>query len=199
MQKKNNNLNEYDEAFKLLRSSLEIDIKISDNNWNQIQDEVIYKYAARNTVLLDCGSIESSARYLVDGVIKIIYNDHTSYVFDFRTKGDFLCDAQSFLKNKETIYTFEAVTECKWMEIKAIDFVPILQANNELMSSMTQKIADYAQRGHERAAFLRINSAEDRYCEFCKTHTEVIKYAKLGDIASFLDITPQSLSRIRKK
>jgi CRP-like cAMP-binding protein len=199
MQKKNNNLNEYDEAFKLLRSSLEVDIKISDNNWNQIQDEVIYKYAARNTVLLDCGSIESSARYLVDGVIKIIYNDHTSYVFDFRTKGDFLCDAQSFLKNKETIYTFEAVTECKWMEIKAIDFVPILQANNELMSSMTQKIADYAQRGHERASFLRINSAEDRYCEFCKTHTEVIKYAKLGDIASFLDITPQSLSRIRKK
>jgi hypothetical protein len=80
MQKKNNNLNEYDEAFKLLRSSVEVDIKISDINWNQIQDEVIYKYAARNTVLLDCGSIESSARYLVDGVIKIIWGIRSSPV-----------------------------------------------------------------------------------------------------------------------
>lgn len=56
----------------------------------------------------------------------------------------------------------------------------------------------YLNKCYDRASFLRNMNADERYTEFCKLKPQIIKFAKQCDIASYIDITTQSLSRIRK-
>jgi len=57
---------------------------------------------------------------------------------------------------------------------------------------------------HFIATHKRINdtlsaSAEERYLVFLKTYPSLVEQVPQGHIASYLGITPQSLSRIRKE
>ncbi len=198
MQEQKVSLNSNNEILSLFRKRLEYDSKMTDNEWNLIHERISFRSAERNTVLLAHGNVESSVRFLLNGVLKIIHHNLESYVFDFRTGSDFLCDTQSLMKQEKSNFTFKTITKCEWIQIESADFLQLLKQNNTLLNSMVKSVADYAQRAHERAAFIRIHSAEERYVAFCKSFPDVIKYAKIGDIASFLDLTPQSLSRIRR-
>ena len=49
-----------------------------------------------------------------------------------------------------------------------------------------------------RVMSIHTETAEERYLNLIKEHPLLFQKAKLTHIASFLGITPQSLSRIRK-
>lgn len=183
----------------VLRNRLEANNKIPDDVWIMLREMLAIQSAGKNTVLLDYGNHETVARFLVKGLLKIVYHDAESYVYDFREKNDFLCDVHSLVGRKRTGYTFTTITECEWIELNSEDLLHLSQRDSSVMSSLLKRSTEYYEKGSERLAFLRIKNAEERYREFCQMRPEVVKYAKLIDIASFLDITPQSLSRIRKK
>jgi len=65
-----------------------------------------------------------------------------------------------------------------------------------LMSKALNNYLDTIQKQH---SFIHLNAAKERYDIFCAQFPEILKYCSLGDIASFLGITQQSLSRIRKE
>lgn len=46
---------------------------------------------------------------------------------------------------------------------------------------------------------LQFETAQDRYEQFLKEHPEIVLRAPLGDIASYLGISPQTLSTIRSQ
>lgn len=51
----------------------------------------------------------------------------------------------------------------------------------------------------ERITSLHIESAEERYQSLIKMHPEILQRVSLGQIASHLGITQETLSRIRKR
>jgi CRP-like cAMP-binding protein len=52
---------------------------------------------------------------------------------------------------------------------------------------------------HQRINEALSRSAEDRYLKFIKTYPKLLEQVPQSQIASYLGITPQSLSRIRKE
>lgn len=52
---------------------------------------------------------------------------------------------------------------------------------------------------HQRVADSLSESAEERYLKFIKTYPKLFEQIPQNQIASYLGITPQSLSRIRKE
>jgi CRP-like cAMP-binding protein len=52
---------------------------------------------------------------------------------------------------------------------------------------------------HRRISYTLSASAEERYLAFLKTYPELAEQVPQHEIASYLGITPQSLSRIRKE
>ena len=52
---------------------------------------------------------------------------------------------------------------------------------------------------HKRVAESLSESAEERYLKFIKTYPKLFKQVPQNHIASYLGITPQFLSRIRKE
>jgi Mn-dependent DtxR family transcriptional regulator len=52
---------------------------------------------------------------------------------------------------------------------------------------------------HRRVQESLTSSAEERYLKFIKTYPSLVEQVPQNQIASYLGITPQSLSRIRKE
>ena len=181
---------------KILRDLVYNKLCLDDNDWEQLKPGFAFKRARASTLLLQNNGYELCARFIVKGIVKITHHTDTPYVFDFREENDYLCDVGSLMNRTRSCFSFETVTSCEWIEA---DTGSLKDSNNRIMQRFPVLMQEYLNKGYERASFLRIPNAEKRYAEFCRLRPQVVKYAKQGDIASYIHIATQSLSRIRNK
>ncbi len=75
-----------------------------------------------------------------------------------------------------------------------------LAANNiRIMKMLNQSYKQIIAEAGERIRFLIAHVPEERYMHFCKTYPNLEQRVKQKDLASYLGITPSSLSRIRAR
>lgn len=179
------------------RSLFEQHFDLKDEEWELIRNNLTYHTAGRNVVLLPAGEVETTGRLILKGLIKVTVKEHhpDPYVFDFRKQGDYLCDVVSLIQKSKSSFSFKTLTPCEWLEINLSELTIL---NETTFNMFIRIILGQLQRGYDRTAFFRISPGEDRYMLFCKQYPEIVKQVKLSEIASYLNITPQSLSRIRK-
>jgi len=68
----------------------------------------------------------------------------------------------------------------------------------EILQFCAVGVANYLGMPHYKQALLRTLDAQERYKHFLKEFPSVALEVKLEDIASYIGVTQQSLSRIRK-
>ncbi|MCK3683260.1 Crp/Fnr family transcriptional regulator [Maribellus sp. YY47] len=154
---------------------------------------------SKGTKLLDYMRVERAVRFLGKGIVKC--EDHfngKSFVYDFRVAPIILCETVSFFNVSPSRITLEAVTDCEFIELPGDPFFPLIYSNPDLAKFAINGVANYLGMTHYKVALLRTMSADKRYKQFLREFPEVAKYCELKDISSYLNITPQSLSRIRK-
>jgi len=172
---------------------------ISNESWMKMRELMRFYKVEKGTRLLDYMRVERTLRFLVKGIVKC--EDHfngKSYVYDFRVAPIILCETVSFFNNSPSRITLEAVTPCEFFELSAESFLPVVYSNPDLAKFATTGVANYLGMTHYKMALLRTISADKRYKQFLREFPAVAKYCELKDISSYLHITPQSLSRIRK-
>lgn len=163
-----------------------------------LRNEMIFRSAPKNANLLTPSNVEHSFRFLVKGFLKVVFHSKESYVYDFRKKGDFLCDFISLIGKEKSNYSFITISNCEWIEIDGKKLLGLLESYPGIFSAFSKAAVEYTKKGQERNAIIRINNAEKRYLDFCESFPEISKNVKIGDIASYLDLALPSLSRIRK-
>lgn len=169
---------------------------LSRDEWEVLKKTVKQRRVKKHVTILQNGDRELFGRYIISGVIKITSYSGDPYIYDFISAGNYLCDIVSLVKQYKTEFSFETVTDCTWLEIDAHS---LIRLNAKITNAFSMMAIEHIENEHKRNTFLRIRNAEIRYLEFCRLRPNVVQVAKLGDIASFLDITQQSLSRIRRK
>lgn len=151
------------------------------------------------SIILERNHFENELRYITNGLVKITYHNGLEYyVYDFRDQNNLLCDTVSLFYKQLSHFSMETITNCSILKIDRAKLISILQENRELQELMILMLNTYMNKYHNRQCYFRSLSADERYSQFCKEFPNAIKYAKLRDIASYLCMTQQSLSRIRK-
>src|ERR1700761_4293697 len=151
--------------------------------------------------LLREGSVCKYASFVVKGCLKTYYLNENGqeHIIDFSIEEWWADDLYSFLTQ----------TPCK-SNIKAIENTDILQISKPDLESLYQKIPKFERffRILFQNAYItqreQINqalsaSAEERYISFKKQKPYAEKRFSQKDIASYLGVTPQFLSALKKK
>ncbi|HPE77430.1 MAG TPA: Crp/Fnr family transcriptional regulator [Draconibacterium sp.] len=173
---------------------------VSATSWQATCNIMNYRMMKKGERLLDYMKVESAVRFLTKGIVKC--EDHfneKSFVYDFRVAPIILCETVSFFNTIPSRITLEAVTDCEFIELPRVPFVKILFSHLDLAEFATKGVANYLGMTHYKQALLRTLDAEQRYKHFLKEFPGVALKAKLSDIASYIDVTQQSLSRLRKE
>lgn len=144
--------------------------------------------------------------FLVSGTAKSYYIDEhgktSTWMFHFNDRNSnpknlFLVDYKSFLGGQDSSISIESVTE-----IKAIQFskeqVDLLLAHSLVYARWTSKLNEAAfVITYDRVFTLLTLSAKARYEKLLAEEPYLLQLFSNYDIASYLGVAPQSLSRIR--
>jgi len=147
------------------------------------------------------GKVCNQVAFLQNGKLRVFYNDDngnevTCY---FVTPDNFISSFTSFLTNTPTTENISAIEDSELMilsksEIESLsDEIPKLHIWRRIIAENLFIVME------KRIAMLQSQSAHERYEKMLKENPDIILSVPLQYTASFLGITPQHLSRLRKE
>ena len=147
------------------------------------------------------GKICDQVAFLQSGKLRVFYSDESGNEITcyFITPDTFVSSFTSFLTNTPTHENISAIEDSVLMVIskKEIEF---LSEEIPKIHIWRRVIAENLFITMEkRIAMLQSQSAHERYEKMLKDNPDIILSVPLQYTASFLGITPQHLSRLRKK
>ena len=138
--------------------------------------------------------------FIKSGALKYVAYaaDGSEHVVGLEFAGGFVADFPFSLYGMESRVSIIAVAPCEVLCVSAKEIGERLKSNEELNSKVAESTLALFDNTYDRYIDLRIKSAKERYLELICRHKNLFTVFSLKDIASFLNITPTHLSRLRK-
>ncbi len=138
--------------------------------------------------------------YVLKGFIRVYYLDleGNEVTHWFSAEDSMITSPFSFFKKEKNILYFEALEDTELLLINNHQLDKIMSQSKSTEKAYRHLLAEFAMVLSRRIMSIHTQSAEDRYLKLMREHPLIFQKAKLSHIASFLGITQQSLSRIRK-
>ncbi len=154
----------------------------------------------KKEIIIEQGTVENHLSFIIKGCVAVITcPDGNEICTNFFIANSFFSSYVSFLKREPSKYSIVAIEDTI---IEQIDYESLEEAYS--LSASHQKygrnIAEklYIQ-SNERILSLITKTAEERYLQFVEEHSEFMQHIPLKYLATYLGITPVSLSRLRNK
>lgn len=158
----------------------------------------------KKTNLISAGEVENYLYFIDQGFVRFyinknVKNDIKEITFSFTGENSFTSAYDSFITRKPCVYNIQTLKKTTVFRIHFDDLQELYYktaVGNFLGRISAEQL--YVKKAKREIDFL-IYSAEERYLDLMKTFPEYILQIPLKFIASYLGITPQALSRIRKR
>lgn len=183
---------------KLLRST---GMVLDDDNIALLQNNFMLKLIKKDHFFLQEGEKSREIGFIMKGLFRSYYidkmgNDITKY---FYAEGGTLFSYVAYLSQKESTYCIQALEDSELLVMKIEDLERIVDGNYELLLFYKKMIDNVLVAKEEHANSFKLLNSADRYKQFLTKYPDLEKRLKQCQLASYLGITPVSLSRIRKK
>jgi len=184
-----------------LLKSIQSRIQLSDEEFQLIRKNVIPKKVRKRQFILNAGDVCEYIVFVERGLLRSFADDKEGgeHVMQFACEGAWISDMSSFLTRQDSKYNIEALEESEL-------FLMTKQAMDQVMDSVPQMQRYFLMlmEKHIIALQRRINvvqsmSAEETYLALMDVNPDLINRAPQQYIASYLGITPETLSRVRKQ
>jgi len=155
------------------------------------------RHLDRGDTLLECDDICSSIFFLIKGAaIQYLTNENADIeILDLYTKGDVILNHKSFTTRSKSTTTIQSFAEATVVEL-TIDAIHALIAKSQSFLQMG-KALDRASLKQD--VLSNYKSPDARYQYILESSPEWLQLFPLKYIASFLDVTPETLSRVRHR
>ena len=156
---------------------------------------------AKGSSLIRQGYHTESIFYLEKGWVKyfILGADGSENVKSIRSAPCIVGSTRALLRKEVALFTIEALTPLQLKKKKWEEFRSLITSNHELCLSYSHIMEELFIMKEERENIFLTKNAEERYIDFINKIGKLPKEIPLRTIASHLSMTPETLSRLRKK
>ncbi|MEO9571874.1 MAG: Crp/Fnr family transcriptional regulator [Polaribacter sp.] len=175
---------------------------ISQEDWHFFTSKLKPNTIKKKTIFLKVNEIENQISFIESGVVRLFIpkeNPEKEITFGFSFKDQFISAYDSFLTQQPSAYQLQALTETKLLSISYNDLQEVYKRTQigNLIGRLTAERLFLIKSKREQN--LLNLSAEERYIKLFKERPELLKVIPLKYISSYIGITAQALSRIRKR
>ncbi|PCI10375.1 MAG: CarD family transcriptional regulator [Flavobacteriaceae bacterium] len=186
---------------KNIRDYIETITKVNDEDWNLFSSKLHKKRFPKKSILTKIGEVENYISFIEEGVVRLVIpkNDEDEMTFGFSFQNEFISAYDSFLTQTPSIYQVETLTETRLLSISYSDLQKVYE-QTQIGNLIGRLVSEglYLLKS-KRTYSLLVDTAEQRYLNLFTERPNLIKEIPLKYIASYIGVTPQSLSRIRKQ
>ncbi len=177
-------------------------ITLNSEEENLIETFWIEKILEKGDYLLRNGETCRTDNFVVQGTLKAFYiNPETGKeeILYFSIENWWATDIESFQKQKPSIYNIQAIEKTTLLQIRYDSFQKMLKQIPKLERFFRIILENYLGSLQRRIILNKVLDAEQRYLDFLENYPEIAEKVPNYLIASYLGITAEFLSRIRKK
>lgn len=186
------------EALRILLDGL---ININNEEWNAFTQTIKEEHFHSKTPIIKEGSIANKIYFIKSGLLRTYYlEDGKEITTYFSCEGQFIGTFKSFISQEPSTEILETIEDSILYSIsyKALQNLYKEHPKFERLGRL------WAEKNYlcivERAMAMQTKTGKQKYLDFLKNyHKRIVQYAPQHQIASFLGIAPESLSRIRKE
>ncbi|WP_107039402.1 Crp/Fnr family transcriptional regulator [Brumimicrobium mesophilum] len=182
---------------EFLTSKIDVDQK----NLSELLSQCPRKEFQKGSFLNFSGDLCDTTFFVEKGLLRqySIDNKGKEHILQFAPEGWWVTDRESTFFNKPSKYNVDALEDTTVFILKQelLDklekVIPNFTAfNNELLNNHIRHLQN-------RITLLLSATAEERYLTFTKMYPDILSRVPQLMVASYLGITPESLSRVRKE
>jgi len=173
--------------------------KLKENKtiWNKYQYLLKEESIAAKTILLKEGETSKNIYFVKEGCLRLWFNNEgkdVTFQFFFENRA-----VSSFFGRGPSMFNLESIEPSVIVKLKKSDFDTLLMTVPEFkdgfLEIVLQRMENYAKLFLSRIK----DNPQKRYLELLENNPQIIQRVPQHYIASYLGITPVSLSRIRNK
>ena len=136
--------------------------------------------------------------FVKEGCVRIYYfKEDIDITESFEFENAFVARAESLFTGKPSLKAIQAIEDTTLIGIDSSKLFQLFDSYPDLERLFRKIIETSYVNTVNRIESLQFNTAEERYFNLLKDHKNILKRIPLKFIASYLGITPVSLSRIR--
>lgn len=148
----------------------------------------------QNSISQDVGWIEKGVFRYTCAV-----KDGTKHVVGFGFPEDFLCDYSSLIDQSASLVNIQALSKCTVYQLSYQDILAYWGANMETLHFRKQVADNLFKVIYIRLLETYCETPEKRYIKLMKRYPDLKEKVPLKEIASYLNVTPTTISYIRRK
>ncbi len=187
------------ERFDFLLQHISTFVDISQEEFEKVKPFFRYKQIRKNRELVGLGDVARDLAFIINGSLRSFTIDESGRerVYKIAFEGDWIGAPLSFDEGIPSRYVIEANEPTEVFLISFSDRDNIY-FTVPVMERFFRKLVDgYLKFAIRRFTSVTTETAEERYRKLLQTQPEILKRVPLHTVASYLSITPESLSRIR--
>jgi CRP-like cAMP-binding protein len=185
---------------EIIRQYLEKTVKLTDKDWQFFSSKLIRQDFPKKHHILNVGETENYLSFIETGMVRFyIPEKENELTFSFVFENSFVSGYNSFLTQLPSEYNIETLAKTTLWSLTYSDLQNIYQ-ETEIGNTIGRKAGEdlFLKKSLRELSLLK-ESAEQRYLNLFTQQPKLIKEIPLKYIASYIGITPQALSRIRRR
>jgi CRP-like cAMP-binding protein len=165
-----------------------------------LQNSFEKKEFPKNYFLLNEGQQCRYLYFLEKGAIRGFYNSEGKEITHwFAFENDFVTSFHSFITHQPAVENIQLIESCVLWSISKEALTKLLNGHNETERLLRKAYEKYYIRLEERFVNAHFKTAAERYNDLLLRSPHILERVPLGNIASYLGISQETLSRIRSR
>ena len=183
-----------------LRKAFDRFVVLDDLEWSKIKDIIVVRDYKKGEYFVKEGGSCPYVGYIFSGTFSYYYIINGQQLTrQFFFENNFMSNYKSYITSEKSKAWIEALEDATVILIKSEDLFKLYKESIKFQE-LGRKVAEYLFLTiSEKYESFFLETAEQRYLNLIKNRPKVISNIPQYMIASYLGITPEGLSRIRKR
>ena len=190
----------HEKPLEIIRKFIESVVDIKQHDWDEFESRLAHKTFLKDEIISRAGAVENYIYFMYEGVSRIFQQKNdTEYTLRFNFPICVFNSYSSFITQTPSLINVEAVSEIKSFRMSYKDMQSLYDAA-PMADRIGRRMIEllYVQR-EMKELLLHSKTAEDYYRDLINSNEKLTQLIPQKYLASYLSITPESLSRIKRK
>ena len=177
------------------------DLSFTQKERDRIEREFEKIYLKKGDILLKASDVVYNQYYVCEGCLRTYFIDKSAkeHTLQFAIKDWWISDYTAYFTNTKAIMNIECIQNATVYKISREAIESLYLEIPQLETFYRKKMEGAFSSFQKRILGSLSQSAKERYTSFIRTYPNIEQSVKNYHVASYLGITTESLSRIRKE
>ena len=188
-------------AFGVLRAYLQARASLTAEDLDFIGTKFVPKSLRAHECLQRAGAVAQYAAFVAKGCLRsyVIDSDGREHIVQFAPETWWLADNVSLASGTPSQYFVDAIEDSDLLLIDPPSHETIVERIPVYAAAFRRGLQRHASAKDERIVSSLSAPAQQRYLDFLKTYPSIATRVPQRMLASYLGVTPETVSRIRRK